>query len=490
MIVSKIALNISAVLLFTLTYPLSANTLYMPEGYINGSIDEFVGVLNTTNATAQGKVTIYYEDGNTLAFDVAFPPKQRSGFSIKDQGVNWDMGYSTVIETDQEITATLIHYDNGRALGANFTPTLSKEWSIAEGVISQTSFDYLSIYNPNNAEVVVNLSIPRTTYFWYMNEDNLSFRIKGKRRFSLALHDYLRNNIQDVLLAQGVSYGVLLKADQPVVASFSHFDDNLGDGTLTMLHSSLHGNSHGFVAEGWMPDKNGNEWINFINPHNYTVALKIIAHYNNGISQELSIPGIYLGNFYEKNRVGFELYNVVTHNLGYALEYQATVSKNNNWDTTNSTNNSTSVNPFFPSENTIPPAGTAVPVIANFVHFDLAGLNGTQFTGEAKKHWEFAEGYRSFEKGKVKEYLLIFNPNNTKTTATVTLFYDDGKDPTTIKLEIEPNVKNWISLHDDPRIRDRKENGGIWYGIMINADMNVVPYFTHYDFGASFALEG
>ena len=118
-------------------------------------------------------------------------------------------------------------------------------------------------------------------------------------------------------------------------------------------------------------------------------------------------------------------------------------------------------------------------------------MSMVQLTSESKKHWEFAEGYRSFNKGEVKEYLLIFNPSLTKkATATVTLFYDDGKDPTTIKLEIEPNQKNWIALHEDSRVRDRSEYGGIWYGIMIDADIGVIPYFTHYDFGSSFALEG
>lgn len=481
---SKITFNIGTVLLsLTFTTPLVANTLYMPEGYINSSVDEFVGVLNTTNATAQGKVTLYYEDGDTLTFNVAFPPKQRSGFTPKDQGARWGIGYSTVIETDQEITATLIHYDNGRALGANFTPTLSKEWSIAEGVVNQSIADYLCIYNPNDSEVQVNLKTLALGYYEYGNDNNFSFRIKGKRRFSIALHDYLSS----YNYIAGNNYGILLTADQNVVASLSHFDDNLGDGTLTMAYPSTQGSSQGFVAEGWMSDQGTNEWIGILNPNKYTVNLKIIAHYNNGISQTLSsnYSYNYTYSLTPNSRSGFELYGFVTHNLGYALEYQATVSEYNSWD-----NNTSSSDPFTSSQNSIPPLGTPVPIIVNFSHFGLEGFNSTQFTSEGKKHWEFAEGYRSFEKGRVTEYILVFNPNNTKATATVTLFYDDGKDPTTIKLEIEPKVKSWIALHDDPRIRDREAYGGIWYGVMVDADMGVIPYFTHYAFGGSFALEG
>ncbi len=450
----------------------------MPEGYVNGSIDEFIGVLNTTNAIAKGKATLYYEDGDTLTFDVTFPPKQRSGFTTKDQGARWDIGYSTVIETDQEITATLIRYDNGRSLGANFTSTLSKEWSIAEGVISESVFDYLSIYNPNDSEVTVNLKIP--TPASYNTDESISFRIKGKRRFSLALHDYLRTSD---MLSKGMIYGVLLTANQNVVTSLSHFDNNLGDETLTMAYPFRRSNQ-GFIAEGWMSDQGTNEWISIINPNKYNIDIKIITHYNNGVSQTLfNGQSLYLSR---NPRVGRGLYNLVTHNLGYALEYQATVSESNSWN-----NNNTASDPFTSSLlQFIPPVGTQAPVIANFVHFGLEGLNSTQFTSEGKKHWEFAEGYRSFNKGDVTEYLLIFNPNSTKATATVTVFYDDGQYPTTINLEIEPNVKNWIALHDDPRIRDRSEYGGIWYGIMVDADMKVIPYFTHYDFGSSFALEG
>jgi hypothetical protein len=43
-------------------------------------------------------------------------------------------------------------------------------------------------------------------------------------------------------------------------------------------------------------------------------------------------------------------------------------------------------------------------------------------------------------------------------------------------------------LHVEEAMRE----GNIWYGIRVDSDQNIIPYFTHYDlkFGGSFALNG
>ena len=75
----------------------------MPEGFLSDNVDEFVAVLNSTDKEVTGKCTIFYEDGNTLEFDVSFPPKQRSGITLKDKEILWNTGFSTVLETDGEL---------------------------------------------------------------------------------------------------------------------------------------------------------------------------------------------------------------------------------------------------------------------------------------------------------------------------------------------------------------------------------------------------
>lgn len=137
-------------LLLTLYSPhiIHAATLYMPEGYIADDTEEFLAILNSGDKDAQGTITFYYDDGETVSDEVNFPANQRSSLDVKQFGVEFNKPFSTVIETDETITVTLIHYANGSALGANFTDTTSTKWSIAEGFESDKTKDFLSIFNP------------------------------------------------------------------------------------------------------------------------------------------------------------------------------------------------------------------------------------------------------------------------------------------------------------------------------------------------------
>jgi hypothetical protein len=53
---------------------------------------------------------------------------------------------------------------------------------------------------------------------------------------------------------------------------------------------------------------------------------------------------------------------------------------------------------------------------------------------------------------------------------------------------VEAGKKNGLALHNEASVRD----GDIWYGSIVESDVPILPYFTHYDlgFGGSFALEG
>jgi hypothetical protein len=162
-----------------------AGTLYMPEGYIGDGTEEFLAILNSQPNEAQGTITFYYEDGETVEAEVLFPANQRSSLNIKWYGVEFDRPFSTVIETDENITVTLIHYDNGTALGANFTDITSTQWSIAEGFDSDKTRDYLSIFNPNEEKTEAQITLLRH----HMQPEKFSIRINEKRRFSFNLHE-------------------------------------------------------------------------------------------------------------------------------------------------------------------------------------------------------------------------------------------------------------------------------------------------------------
>jgi len=435
-----------------------AKTLYMPEGYVGEGVEEFVAVLNAGERDAVGTMHLFYENGESLSFGVTFPAHQRSGVTLKDKGVAYDRPFSSQLETDQPVTATLIHYDHGAALGSNFTDITSTKWSIAEGYIDEKVRDYLSIFNPNAQKAQIEIIL----YKENATSQKFTINMGGKQRYSFAMHEYVKN----LSWFTGSAYGVMLSADQPVVMALAHYDDNLKDGSLTMGHPN-HGQSSGYVAEGWVSEQ-GFEYVNVLNPHNYDVLINLQIQYNSGLTQW--IDNNWLG---QNQRIGLHLNNWVSPNEGYMIQYHAVAAENWDWQTRG-----------------LPKPGSAVDVVANFVHFDHAGLNGVRFLNQPHTYWEFGEGYRSDHQGHVYEFMLVFNPSKQDANVTVNLIYDDGKDPTTLPLKIPAGKKSGLALHDLDAVRVRP--GGIWYGSTVTSDVAVVPYFTHYDlsFGGSFALEG
>jgi|GEM_PF-3238789 len=449
-----------------------AGTLYMPEGYVADGVDEFIAVLNSSNYEAKGTGHIYYEDGTSISFPISFPSKQRSGITLKDKGVDLNRRFSTVLETEfvnapvgnpftgvptvneGELTATLIHYDHGRALGANFTPTTSRSWTIAEGYESEHTRDYLMIFNPNENKTNVKMKLAGN--HWPFPQD-FEFNIGGKSRFSINLHDYVGEGYDQ-------PYGIILDADLPIVAALSHYDDNLGDGVLTMGHPNK-GSSTGYMAEGWVSE-NGVEYVNLLNPNNFVVNIDLVIHYNNGVTEILNV-----GSLFAYQRLGYKLNDYVNKNEGFMIEYRAYASDNWDWQ-----------NKGYPKP------GTPVNVVANFIHFDHAGLNGVNFSNTGYKHWQFAEGYTDSDPDRIKEFLLVYNPTEHDANVTVTVHYSDGNDPSTLKLNVPAGRKNGLALH----IEDAMRKGSIWYGIRVDSDQDIIPYFTHYDlkFGGSFALNG
>ena len=456
-----------AIYLLLTSLSTDAGTLYMPEGYVGDKVDEYITVLNTSDKVAKGAATIYYEDGTKQEIAVSFPPKQRSGITLKGT-VKANLPFSTVLQTDMDITASLIHYDNGSALGADFSQVLSNTWSIAEGYKSDTVRDYLSIFNPSDKTIEVKMSLTGGGNGYDLNQFTL--KIEKQRRFSVSLHDFVKQSLSQWTTA----YGIILEAPEPIVASLSHYDSTLKDGMLLMGHPNK-GESEGVIAEGWI-SSTGFEYINLLYPmqtdNNFGGAeVSLTAVYNEGgIAQEVTNQGLYFNQ-----RLGILLNSYLPKDKPFALKYNAS---SNIWD-----------------QNTQRYIKTPTNVVADFVHYDKNGLNGVSFSNSPSKHWEFSEGYYNDAKpNQVQEFLLVYNPNLEDANVKVTVFYDDGKDPTVLSLLVKGKTKDGLALHvHDTKVNLRKRtDGGIWYGTMIESDQPVIPYFTHYDtfFGGSFALNG
>ncbi|MDM8565947.1 sensory rhodopsin transducer [Candidatus Halobeggiatoa sp. HSG11] len=456
-----------------------ANTLYMPEGYVNAEVLEFIGVLNSGEQPVEAKCTFYYEDGRNLSIPFVFPAKQRSTIIPTEVGVDFDTPFATVITAEQNLTATLIHYDHGNALGENFSTTTSTVWSLVGSYRDDQVRDFLTIYVTTDDEVEIGI----TTYPTYggptaldeIRDSTIYLKSEGRRRISIPLHELITNDNHGC--CRKTPYGIVVKATKPIVAALSHYDNNMQGGYLIMGIPSL-GADHGYIAEGFM-NSGIIESLNFMTTHSRNSSgsrsfiLKV--HYTDGLVVELNANRLvnHVGNqvnIWLKNEENANGYSELSlrENIGYWIEYQ--VKDSYEWN-----------------------KGNPVPVAANFVHTDHGGINGSHFVSQPAKVWEFAEGYRSSERDNVHEHLLIVNPDRDVTaTVKILIYYDDGLEPTELEYTIEPEKKIGVALHANEALREAHPSGGISYGIRIESDVAVVPYLTHYDFilQGSFALNG
>ncbi|WP_353570290.1 hypothetical protein [Candidatus Albibeggiatoa sp. nov. BB20] len=429
--------------------PIADYKIYMPEGFVGDGIEEFVSLLNIHDEIVDATCFIYYEDGTQFNFPLILPPKQRSTFSVKDKGIDFYRPFAMAIKSKKRITATLAHYAEGNiAMGANFTPTTSDEWATSQGFFSHNNKtrDYLVGLNPNHNSVDVSISLIGKSE---LLSDSINFTVQAESRFSIKLQDYIDENTQDQ------SIGALVSADKSIIVGHSHYDDNLNEGTLTIAESNG-GASKGRIAEGWLSDT-GVEIINLLNVNNK----RSLSVY---LTDEQLTPE-----------------NIDTFPIIILQPHQQT---------------SLAVSDFFPRNQALQLGFQADPdlnyggsIVASFNHFDLSGLTGVNFSSNGYKHWEFAEGFKG---DNVQEFLSIKKWDaDVEVNIKVTLYYHDGKDNTEIDLVIPADEKKvTLFLHADERVRS--DPSGVTYGISIDADQLVVPYFAHYDFnfGGAFALSG
>ncbi|MCK5877157.1 MAG: hypothetical protein KAG43_05940 [Candidatus Marithrix sp.] len=453
-----------------------ANSLYMPEGYINSEVLEFIGVLNSSDQPIKAKCTFYYEDGREFSIPITFPAKQRSTIIPSEVGIDFDTPFATVITAEQNLTATLIHYDHGNALGENFSTTTSTVWSLVGSYKNDQVRDFLTIYVDTDDEVEIGVTIYPigTTPTNYIKDSNIYLKREGQRRISIPLHELISTD--NFCCNPKIPYGIVVRATKPIVASLSHYDDTMQGGYLIMGIPSL-GADHGYIAEGFM-NSGIVESLNVMTTHSENSnhgsrSLLLKVHYADGVVVEIGNNRLinHVGNqvniWLKSKGIGPSEY-YLRENIGYWLEYQA--RDNYDWN-----------------------QGNPVPVAVNFIHSDHGGVNGSHAVSQSSKVWEFAEGYRSSTRDDVHEHLLLLNPDNDATaTVKVIIYYDDGLEPTELDYTLEPNEKIGIALHDNEALREAHSSGGISYGIRIESDVAIVPYFTHYDFilRGSFALNG
>lgn len=433
---------------------LKAYQRYMPMGQGPDSnhnySPEYIPLLNTSEQRITGTIELHFADGKSTEHGFSIAPKTRDGFTLNNQGIEaisyahtTSRIYSTVINSDGPLDASFVRYENGGALGENFTDTLSRVWTISERADDTKPNDQIYVYNPNAQATQLNVQFSGDK----VRQSQASWTLPAKQPLRINVDNYFVNN-------QGQTFGAMLVADDPIVAVLAHYENNLA--TLRLLQPNL-GNNIGYNAEGWAAGA-GFEKLNFYNPNDFEVTPQVLINYNAGDQSTLTLPLLAAHQSFS-----YPLSDNVRPDEGYSITYRATDNSNQ-----------------------------AVDLAASFTHADNQGLNGTPFITTPKNRWAFAEGFRHKVPENVREYLLIYNPSAQDAHISINLFYDDSRTPSRITMTVPAGQKDGIALHENSQVETRTDSylDGIWYGSEVVSDVPIVAYFTHYDikFGGSFAF--
>ncbi|MDX2133002.1 MAG: hypothetical protein SFY69_13215 [Planctomycetota bacterium] len=113
---------------------------------------------------------------------------------------------------------------------------------------------------------------------------------------------------------------------------------------------------------------------------------------------------------------------------------------------------------------------STLPLAATSSHYDFGSSLGESFTAARDTFWTFSDGQKD---PFIRDYFLVYNPQETTTTATLTLYYEDGSTYTNTKL-VEGLRRSGWSIADLPA-----PTGAFSASITANAE--VVAAHSHYD---------
>jgi hypothetical protein len=257
--------------------------LYYPEGYAASTIDEFVPIVNPNSFDVTYTVIARYETGvrdQTLVSNVVIPANSRGGFTITRHEdptslTRRDTPYALEIQSNGQLGATFAHYDFGVTTGENFTNRISTTWTFAQvnrdGIADPAALgnlfnDYVIFYNPNNADVSVNITMT------YDDGTVTTFtRTVGALRRSGINFD------TDDAVTRNGRFSVRLSSSAPIVAAMSSYDIQNGRGF------GLLGDADGGSTTGVVPNISSGNGVDssvaLYNASGTTASVTITASY-------------------------------------------------------------------------------------------------------------------------------------------------------------------------------------------------------------------
>lgn len=419
--------------------------VFYPEGYASGTTYTFVPVGNATDQANRVVLIARYETGeprDQVLADFTVAAGSRSGVTISTPSSTIlsrpNVPYALEIRSERPVAANFSHYDLFNtagvpsSVGEAFTSTISTTWSFgkvdkaADGSIK----DFVLFYNTtaDTTKVV-------TTFYPEGGGAPVVF--------TMELGAYRRGgwNIDgEPDLAPG-SYGVVVSADAPLVASVTHYDATARAAEGTSGMPGL-GATSGVIPEGEYGLTSVDETIGVLNATGVDATVTFSFLFSGGSSYRtaLTVPAGSQANLAVGSLDGFPV------GQPYSVLYESNTE-----------------------------ISLVLPTLA------FGDELRTAFASQAYTYWGFGEGFRPQDgyDQNVREYLRLFNPSDTEVLAEITVRYDNGLGTETFRRTLAARTVTEINAHD--LVTGSKRQQDVFYSTTIKTAVPIVAYQGHYD---------
>ncbi|CAG0974799.1 hypothetical protein PHYC_01445 [Phycisphaerales bacterium] len=439
---------------------------YFPEGFAADNINEYVPITNPNAAQVKFELHARYEWGerDQLIYAGELPPNSRDGVTIcettrpDDTLVRKSVPYALILRSSLPVSATLSHYDFGTAVGESFTTTTNLRWSFADGLKSSAlSRDYILVFNPNAVATNVTLTL-------YGTDGEImqrSLTVSPERRAGWSIEDI-----------PGMPTGVFaatVVADQPVVASQSHYElqtqrgygllGTPGGGQTAGVITSIDYDDSFYDTNGEGPGNpthfQADSFISFLNTGDILAVVNLSFFTNTPGPDPQPSDRVVLVNPHSR-----ATFAVRDQGLPQGTEYGV----------------------LYRSPVPITVMG------AIYQGQDGTGVNAQVFGATV---WDFGEGFMSRNRagGRVQEDIYLFNPTADVVDVSMIFYFLDGT-TFTINMSIESLGFENVTVHEVAEIVNHGASS--YYGVRIAGSSPIVTSLEHWDgsIGGGFSTFG
>ncbi len=421
--------------------------VYYPEGFANGKTSTFVPILNPHGVSNRVQIIARYEfgDRDQIISEEVIPAGQRGGvtittpelFAAGNQLVRARTPYAIEIRSQLPVAANFSHYDlflltdGPAAVGEAFTNQLNEVFTFAGATKNASVSDFLLYMNTSD-------EVTKVTTTFFPTGGGQAIQI------TQTFQPFRRGGLSLKALNQlpAGSYGVLVDADTPIIASLTHFDRGAGT-AYGVVGTPGGGDVRGAIPEGQIGLNSVGEVIGVLNANSQRAEVLFSFIFQNGTT--------FRTNLSVNAQSRAELDVAALRNFPSGQPYSV----------------------LYEVQNGDLPVSLVLPTKVFGDEF------ASSFSDKAFTLWGFGEGFRPKREGNVTEFLRLFNPADTDVAVEITIHFDGGLGSETFRAVLPGRRVQEFDVHDF--VTGDRRNQQTFYGLTVKAADPIVAYMGHFD---------